>query len=86
MQLCDIGDAGVAVLLHRDHLPGGLDIDPSGLGDGPLVATAIEELGAELLLEVEKLEIQRRLRDEELVSCAGDILFLRDADDVFDTT
>ena len=86
MQLRDIGDAGVAVLLHGDHLPGGLDVDPPGFGDGPLVPSTVEELGAELLLEVEKLEIQRRLRDEELVSCAGDILFLRDADDVFDTT
>ena len=86
MQLRDIGDAGVAVLLHRDHLAGGLDIDSAGLGDGPLVAAAIEELGAELLLEIQQLQIQRRLGDEELVRSAGDILFLRDADDVFDTT
>ena len=86
MQLRDIGDAGVAVLLHGDHLPGGIDIDPAGLGDGPLVTTTIEEFGAELLLEIQQLQIQRRLGDEELVSCAGDILFLRDTDDIFDTT
>ena len=86
MQLRDIGDAGVAVLLHGDHLPGGIDIDPAGFGDGPLVATTIEELGAELLLEIQKLQIQRRLGDEELVRSAGDILFLCDTDDIFDTT
>ena len=79
----DIADDAVGLMLDLQYFFCIFHVDLTGLGGVPVGAGAVKQGGSQLPFQAQQLLIQGGLGDVELLRRPGDIVLLRDFDDVF---